>query len=235
MGIWIGLGLVAGIPLVGLTWLVDRRSPRPRQPGVSRRAGPARPAGTRRPARRRSRCSAPLSDWLRAEAESFHAERGRTACSTSAAASKPYYPWFEPYVSEYVGARPRRQPERGARGDDRVDPGRGRELRPRALHAGARALRRPRAGRPRAAPRHRAGRPRARVHPRREVYHPAPHDLWRWTHEGSSASSLRTATWTSIERVGPAAGTTSTLALLLSIYVDLASRRAHVAPARPSS
>ena len=24
MGIWIGLGLVAGIPLVGLTWLVDR-------------------------------------------------------------------------------------------------------------------------------------------------------------------------------------------------------------------
>ena len=30
--------------------------------------------------------------------------------------------------------------------------------------------------------------------------------------------------------MSPAAGTTSTLALLLSIYVDLASRRAHVAP-----
>ena len=28
----------------------------------------------------------------------------------------------------------------------------------------------------------------------------------------------------------PAAGTTATLALLLSIYVDLAARRAHVAP-----
>ena len=61
------------------------------------------------------------------------------------------------------------------------------------------------------------------------VYHPAPHDLWRWTHEGLERLFLTNGTWSSISVV-PAAGTTSTLALLLSIYVDLASRRAHVAP-----
>jgi SAM-dependent methyltransferase len=60
-----------------------------------------------------------------------------------------------------------------------------------------------------------------------QVYHPAPHDLWRWTHEGLERLFLTNGTWDSVS-VRPAAGTTSTLALLLSIYVDLATRRAHV-------
>ena len=54
-----------------------------------------------------------------------------------------------------------------ARGTGRGASRRGRRVRPRPLHTGARALRRPRASRQRAAPRDRARRPRARVHARR--------------------------------------------------------------------
>ena len=61
------------------------------------------------------------------------------------------------------------------------------------------------------------------------VYHPAPHDLWRWTRQGLERLFLTNGTWSSVS-VRPAAGTATTLALLLSIYVDLGSRRAHVAP-----
>jgi hypothetical protein len=59
------------------------------------------------------------------------------------------------------------------------------------------------------------------------VYHPSPNDLWRWTHEGLERLFLTNGTWASVS-VRPAAGTTATLALLLCIYVDLATRRAHV-------
>ncbi|MEP7335128.1 MAG: class I SAM-dependent methyltransferase, partial [Actinomycetota bacterium] len=45
----------------------------------------------------------PLSDWIRAEAESFHAEHGPYRVLDVGCGVKPYYPWFEPYVSEYVG------------------------------------------------------------------------------------------------------------------------------------
>ncbi len=45
----------------------------------------------------------PLSDWIRAEAQSFHAERGPYRVLDVGCGVKPYYPWFEPYVSEYVG------------------------------------------------------------------------------------------------------------------------------------
>ena len=171
----------------------------------------------------------PLSDWIRAEAESFHADRGQYRVLDVGCGVKPYYPWFEPYVSEYVGLDIGGNPNADLEGTiesipaedasfDLVlctqvlehcdDPAQGvRELR-RVTKPGGRVL--------------------ASTHGVM-VYHPAPHDLWRWTHEGLERLFLTNGTWTSISVV-PAAGTTSTLALLLSIYVDLASRRAHIAP-----
>jgi SAM-dependent methyltransferase len=171
----------------------------------------------------------PLSDWLRGEAEQIHAERGPYRLLDVGCGVKPYYPWFEPYVSEYVGVDIPGNPAADLEGTiesipvedasfDAVlctqvlehsdDPAAGvRELR-RVLKPGGRAL--------------------ASTHGVM-VYHPAPHDLWRWTHEGLERLFLTNASWATVS-VRPAAGTTATLALLLSIYVDLASRRAHVAP-----
>ena len=59
------------------------------------------------------------------------------------------------------------------------------------------------------------------------VYHPSPHDLWRWTHEGLQRLFHTNGEWATVS-VQPSAGTTATLALLISIYIDLATRRAHV-------
>ena len=171
----------------------------------------------------------PLSDWIRAEAEAIHAERGPYRLLDVGCGVKPYYPWFEPYVSEYVGLDIEANEGADVHGTieaipledasfDAVlcsqvlehcdDPAQGvRELR-RVVKPGGRVL--------------------LSTHGV-QVYHPAPHDLWRWTHEGLERLFLTNGTWTSVS-VRPAAGTTATLALLLSIYVDLASRRAHVAP-----
>ena len=171
----------------------------------------------------------PLSDWLRAEAEAMHAARGPYRLLDVGSGVKPYAPWFEPFVSEHVGldidANPAAElhgtiesiPAEDASFDMVIctqvlehcdDPAQGvRELR-RVVRPGGRVL--------------------LSTHGVM-VYHPAPHDLWRWTHEGLERLFLTNGSWSSVT-VRPAAGTAATLALLLSIYVDLASRRAHVAP-----
>ena len=61
-----------------------------------------------------------------------------------------------------------------------------------------------------------------------QVYHPSPHDLWRWTHEGLSRLFGQNADWTAVT-VTPAAGTTSALAMLLGTYIEIALRRTPLA------
>jgi SAM-dependent methyltransferase len=169
----------------------------------------------------------PLSAWLRAEAEAVHAERGPYRLLDVGCGVKPYYPWFAPYVSEYVGLDIDANPDADLHGtiesipaedasfdvvictqvlehcDDPVQAVR--ELR-RVVKPGGRVL--------------------LSTHGVM-VYHPAPHDLWRWTHEGLERLFLTNGTWERVT-VRPANGTASTLALLLSIYIDLGSRRLHL-------
>jgi len=61
-----------------------------------------------------------------------------------------------------------------------------------------------------------------------QVYHPAPLDLWRWTHEGLERL-FRQADWSSLT-VAPGSGTTACLGMLVSIYLDLLAKNAHVRP-----
>jgi SAM-dependent methyltransferase len=57
-----------------------------------------------------------------------------------------------------------------------------------------------------------------------QVYHPSPHDYWRWTHEGLRRLFEQNGTWASVE-VQPAAGTAATLAMLAGTFLEIAARR----------
>ena len=58
-----------------------------------------------------------------------------------------------------------------------------------------------------------------------QVYHPSPHDLWRWTHTGLERLFRDHAEWRAVE-VRPGAGTTSTLSMLLGHFLELLAGRA---------
>jgi SAM-dependent methyltransferase len=172
----------------------------------------------------------PLSDWLRREAAAMHAEHGPYRVLDVGCGVKPYYPWFEPYAREYVGldvagnaaaelhGTVESIPAEDAAFDLVIctqvlehcdDPAQAvRELR-RVVKSGGRVL--------------------LSTHGV-QVYHPAPHDLWRWTHEGLERLFETNAKWSSLT-VQASAGTTATLALLLSIYVDHLFRRIHATAA----
>jgi SAM-dependent methyltransferase len=62
-----------------------------------------------------------------------------------------------------------------------------------------------------------------------QVYHPSPRDHWRWTHTGLGLLFDAAGPWSSVT-VTPGAGTGATLAMLLSTYIDLASRRTRIPP-----
>ena len=167
---------------------------------------------------------APLAAWLREQAAARPAPYRvlDVGCGV-----KPYYPFFQPYASEYVGVDVVENPAADLQGaveslpvEDRSfdivlciqvlehadDPAQGvRELR-RVVAPDGVVL--------------------ASTHGV-QVYHPAPVDLWRWTHAGLDRLFRENGDWSSLS-VRPSSGTTACLGMLVSIYADLLARRLHV-------
>jgi SAM-dependent methyltransferase len=169
---------------------------------------------------------APLAAWLREEASKRPAPYRvlDVGCGV-----KPYLPFFEPHASEYVGVDVVENPAADLQGaveslpvedasfdlvlcvqvlEHADDPAKGvGELR-RVVAPGGAVL--------------------ASTHGV-QVYHPAPVDLWRWTHAGLDRLFRENADWSSLS-VRPSSGTTACLGMLVAIYADLLARRIHVAP-----
>ena len=57
-----------------------------------------------------------------------------------------------------------------------------------------------------------------------QVYHPAPDDLWRWTHTGLERLFRDNADWTAV-RVEPGAGTAACVGMLLGTFMHLLAKR----------
>jgi SAM-dependent methyltransferase len=169
---------------------------------------------------------APLAAWLREQAAARPAPYRvlDVGCGV-----KPYYPFFEPYASEYVGVDVVENPAADLQGaveslpvedasfdvvlciqvlEHAEDPAQAvRELR-RVVAPGGAVL--------------------ASTHGV-QVYHPAPVDLWRWTHTGLDRLFRENGDWSSLS-VRPSSGTSACVAMLVSIYADLLARRLHVPP-----
>jgi SAM-dependent methyltransferase len=164
-----------------------------------------------------------LASWLRSHADEL-APRGRLRVLDVGCGQKPYYPLFAALASEYVGVDVVENPAAELRGpveaipvgdasfdlvlctqvlEHADDPARAvRELR-RVTASGGRVL--------------------ASTHGV-QVYHPSPHDYWRWTHEGLVRLFAENAAWSSVD-VRAAVGTASTLAMLLGTFLEIGLRR----------
>jgi SAM-dependent methyltransferase len=60
-------------------------------------------------------------------------------------------------------------------------------------------------------------------------YHPAPQDLWRWTHAGLDRLFRENADWSSVD-VRPGSGSTACVAMLISHFLDLVLKNARARP-----
>ncbi len=159
-----------------------------------------------------------LVRWLGAQIEELRAASPLRILDVGCGV-KPYYPFFAPIASEYVGVDVVENPIADLVGavehlpvDDASfdvvlctqvlehsdDPAQAvAELR-RVTRPGGRVL--------------------ASTHGV-QWYHPSPNDHWRWTHTGLRLLFERNGDWSSLS-IEPAAGTGSTLAMLISNYVE---------------
>ena len=64
-----------------------------------------------------------------------------------------------------------------------------------------------------------------------QVYHPAPDDLWRWTHAGLERLFRDNADWSAV-RVEPGAGTAACVGMLLGTFMHLLAKRLGAPAAR---
>ena len=169
----------------------------------------------------------PLAAWLQEEAGRGP---GGYRVLDVGCGPKPYYPFFADHASQYVGVDVVENPAAELRGPVEAlpvedasfdivlctqvlehcdDPAQAvRELR-RVTAPGGRVL--------------------ASTHGV-QVYHPSPQDYWRWTHAGLRRLFEEHAEWESVD-VAPGAGTATTLAMLLGIYVEIGLRRTPLARA----
>jgi SAM-dependent methyltransferase len=170
---------------------------------------------------------APLAAWLREEAAAARERFGRYRVLDVGCGVKPYLPFFAPHAETYVGVDPGENPLADLRGTVEALP-----VEDAAFELvlcnqvlehcdspaqAVRELRRVTAP---------GGCVLASTHGV-QVYHPAPDDLWRWTHAGLERLFREHADWASLS-VRPGAGTASCVAMLLAVYLDLAGKRAGV-------
>jgi SAM-dependent methyltransferase len=165
---------------------------------------------------------APLARWLREEADRLD---GRVRILDVGCGVKPYFPFFEAHTDSYVGvdvANPAADLEGSVEKLPVADASFDLVLCTQVLEHCADPPQAVRELRRVVAP---GGRVLASTHGV-QVYHPAPHDLWRWTHAGLERLFADNADWSSLD-VRPGAGTAACVGMLLATYADLAARRAH--------
>ncbi len=167
-----------------------------------------------------------LSAWLAGEAGRAAADLGRYRVLDVGCGIKPYYPFFRPYASEYVGVDVD-NPAADLSGsvealpvedasfhlvvctqvlEHASDPDRAVQELWRVTAPGGRVL--------------------ASTHGV-QVYHPAPGDYWRFTHAGLELLFRRNGEWRSLA-VQPVGGAATCLAALTAVYADLFWRRARL-------
>jgi len=168
-----------------------------------------------------------LARWLEGEAAAIAARGEEVRVLDIGCGVKPYYPFFASVASAYVGVDVVENPSADLLGsvedvpvDDASfdlvlctqvlehcdDPARAVQEMRRVTAPGGRVL--------------------ASTHGV-QVYHPSPHDYWRWTHEGLRRLFAENAEWEELDVV-PGAGTGASMGMLLSTFVEIACRRARV-------
>jgi hypothetical protein len=60
-----------------------------------------------------------------------------------------------------------------------------------------------------------------------QVYHPAPDDLWRWTHAGLERLFASNGDWSALD-VRPGSGTAACIGMLVAHSMDLLAKSAHL-------
>ena len=174
---------------------------------------------------------APLEAWLAVEARLAARDYGRYRVLDVGSGVKPYFGFFGPHASEYVSVDAQ-NPAADLQGTVESLPVRDGSydvvLCTQVLEHCADPPRAVRELRRVTAP---GGRVLASTHGV-QVYHPAPDDLWRWTHAGLERLFRENAEWASV-RVRPGSGTAACLAMLLTHFLDLLAARVRLRrPAR---
>ena len=169
-----------------------------------------------------------LSRWIQAQARASHEAYGPYRLLDVGCGAKPYYPFFRPFVREYVGVDPVHPGAevKGTVEDIPVeDSGYDVVLCTQVLEHCADPDRAVRELRRVTAP---GGRVLASTHGVM-VYHPSPEDLWRWTHAGLERLFERNGEWERVT-VSPNAGTASCVTSVVAVYIDLLAKSAHARP-----
>jgi SAM-dependent methyltransferase len=141
---------------------------------------------------------------------------------------RPYYPYFEPYATEYVGVDVD-NPAADLQGsveelpvdDGAFDVVLCTQVLEHVAHP-CQAVREL----------HRVTAPRGRVLASThgvQVFHPAPTDFWRFTHTGLEKLFVRCGEWARVTVI-PVGGAATCLGAMSAVYADLLLRRAHVPP-----
>jgi len=173
---------------------------------------------------------APLARWLEGEALDARQRFGPYSVLDVGCGEKPYLPLFAPYVRAYVGVDVVATPYADLQGpveelpvpDGSYDVVLCNQVLEHCADPGLAVAELFRVTRP-------GGRVLASTHGV-QMYHPAPDDLWRWTHTGLERLFGEHAAWSAVT-VRPGAGTTACLGMLISGYVDLLAGRARVGSA----